>query len=261
MKNCFYLSLAIPVIFAVSCKTKTSTDTGDTAKRTVFFDKTGMDTTVKPGDDFFSYANGNWIKKTVIPPSEMGWGSFFVVEDENEKDLHKILDNISAQDNTAGSAAQKVADLYISGMDTTTIDKLGYDPIKPELAKISTVKDYKDLVKLAAERFKDGNGFLFGFYISPDDKISTKNTAHFDQTGLGLPDRDYYLKTDTASVKIRAKYVEYIAKLFTLTGTDAPTANKKAADILKLETEIAKSHSTQVELRDPIKKLQQAAYI
>jgi len=253
MKNQFYLSLAIPVLFALSCKTKPTADTADTAKRTVFFDKTGMDTTVKPGDDFFSYANGIWNKKTVIPASEAGWGSFFIVEDENERNLHKILDSVSALDNKDGSAAQKVGDLYKSGMDTATIDKLGYDPIKPELAKINTVKDYKDLVKLAADRFKDGSGFLFGFYIAPDDKISTKNTAHFDQTGLGLPDRDYYLKTDTASISIRAKYVGYIAKLFTLTGTDIDAANKKAADILKLETEIAKSHSTQVELRDPVK--------
>ncbi len=252
MKKHHLLWLALPAVVAMSCKSKSGSGDGDSV-RTVFFDKTGMDTTVKPGDDFFSYANGAWMKKTAIPASQSGWGSFYIVDDDNEKNLHTMLEGISKQDNAAGSTEQKVADLYLSGMDTVAIDKRGYDPIKPLLAKAAAIKDYKDLVKMAADRFKEGGGFLFGFYISPDDRISTKNTAHFDQTGLGLPDRDYYFKTDTASVTIRNKYVKYIAKLFTLTGVDAATADKKAADVLKLETAIAQSHSTPVELRDPVK--------
>jgi len=138
-------------------------------------------------------------------------------------------------------------------MDTVTIEKLGYDPIKPQLAKIAAVKDYKDLVKVAADGFKTGDGFLFGFYISPDDRISTKNAAHFDQTGLGLPDKDYYTDTAKEKVKIRAAYVKYIAKLFSLVGVDTATASKKAAGVYKLETEIAASHLAPVELRDPVK--------
>jgi len=245
--------LALPALFALSCTSKSQSGGDDTAKRTVFFDKTGMDTTVKPGDNFFNYANGNWMKSTVIPASESGWGSFYTLYDDNEKNLHKILDDVSSKDNAAGSNEQKVGDLYKSGMDTVTIEKLGYDPIKPQLAKINAVKDYKDLVKLAADGFKTGDGFLFGFYVSPDDKISNKNAAHFDQTGLGLPDRDYYFKADTATVKIRAAYVKYIAKLFALTGVDTATASKKAAGVLKLETAIAQSHLSPVELRDPVK--------
>ena len=108
-------------------------------------------------------------------------------------------------------------------------------------------------MQLSANSYKDGSGFLFGFYVSPDDKISTKNIAHFDQTGITLPERDYYFKTDSASKKIRAEYLKYIAKLFTLTGDDTASAAKKAQDILKLETAIAQSHLTQVELRDPVK--------
>jgi len=254
MKKISYLWLAIPAVCAMSCKSKSGNGSDDTtAARTVFFDKSGMDTTVKPGDDFFSYANGAWMKKTVIPASESGWGSFYVLDDDNEKNLRKILDDVSSQDNATGSVAQKVGDLYKSGMDTVTIDKLGFDPVKPQLAKIAAVKDYKDLVKLAADGFKTGDGYLLGFYVSPDDKISTKNAAHFDQTELGLPNRDYYFKTDTASVKIRNAYVKYIAKLFSLTGVDTATASKKAAGILKLETAIAQSHLTPVELRDPVK--------
>jgi putative endopeptidase len=252
MKTTHLLWLAIPAVFALSCKSKSGPGDEDTA-RTVFFDKTGMDTTVKPGDNFFEYANGNWMKKVVIPASETGWGSFYTLFDDNEKHLHKILDDLSSTDHPAGSNEQKVGDLYKSGMDTVTIEKLGYDPIKPQLAKIAAVKDYKGLVELAADGFKMGDGSLFGFYISPDDRISTKNAAHFDQTGLGLPDKDYYTDTATAKVKIRAAYVKYIAKLFSLVGVDTAAAGKKAAGVMKLETEIAGYNLAPVELRDPVK--------
>eukprot|EP01037_Dinobryon_pediforme_P003729 gene3729-3775_t len=244
--------MALPALMIGACKNKTA-DSSDAPKRTVFFDKSGMDTTIKPGNDFFSYANGKWMKETKIPPSETGWGSFYTLDDDNLKNLHKILDEVSATDNTAGSTQQKVGDLYKSGMDTAAIEKLGYEPVKPLLAKISAVKNYKELVALAADGYKDGDGFLFGFYVSPDDKISNKNVAHFDQTGLDLPNRDYYFKTDSASKKILADYVKYIAKLFTLTGVDAATAAKKADGILTLETAIAQSHLTPVQLRDPVK--------
>jgi putative endopeptidase len=251
MKFSPYLWLAVPAVFAVSCKNKPTLS--EAPARTVFFDKTGMDTTVKPGDDFFSYASGAWMKKTEIPASETGWGSFYTLHDDNQKNIHKILDELTQLNNPAGSKEQKVADFYTSGMDTAAIEKLGYEPVKPLLAKIDAVKDYKQLLDLSAEGFKDGDGFLFGLYVGPDDKISTKNAVSFSQAGLGLPNRDYYFKTDSNSVKIRKAYVKYIAKLFTLTGVDTASAAKQANDILKLETQIANSHSTPVELRDPVK--------
>jgi len=246
-----YLLLAAPVILAAGCKNGSKDASADVPKRTVFFDKSGMDTTVKPGDNFFLYANGKWVKDTKIPGSESSWGLANILYNDNQKNLHTILEDLSKGDNSTGSKEQKVADLYKSGMDTVTIQKLGYEPVKPLLAKIDAIKDYKDLLKLSAESFKDGDGFLFGFYVSPDDKVSSKNVAHFDQTGLTLPEKDYYSKTDSASKKIRDEYVKYIAKLFTLTGVDAKTAAAKADGILKLETAIAKTHRSQVELRDP----------
>ena len=250
MKLNKWVLLAMSATAFAACKHKESSEE---AKRTVFFDKSGMDTTLKPGDDFALYANGNWFRKTKIPASEDGWGSFYILSDDNIKQIHNILEDVSSKNNDAGSLEQKVGDLYKSGMDTATLEKLGYDPIKPLLAKISALKDYKELVKYAADGFKTGDGLLFGFYVSPDDRISTKNVAHFDQTGLSLPDKDYYTKTDTATVKIRAAFVKYIAQLFSFTGVDAATAAKKADGILKLETEIAKSHLAPVELRDPVK--------
>lgn len=245
---------AIPVVILASCsQKKEGASTEDVPKRTVFFDKTGMDTTVKPGDNFYLYASGSWLKKTEIPASQRGWGSFYTLYDDNQKNLHKILDEITKQDNPAGSKEQKVADLYTSGMDTVGIEKLGYEPVKPQLAKINAVTDYKGLISLAADGYKNGDGFLLGFYVAPDDRISNMNIAHFDQAGLGLPNKDYYFNTDSATKKIRAEYVKYIAKLFTLTGVDAASAAKKADGVLKLETLIAKSHLTPTELRDPVK--------
>ena len=245
--------MAIPALILSACNSKSSNTSTDTTKRTVFFDKSGMDTTVNPADNLFLYANGTWLKKTKIPPSETGAGGMYQMAVDNRNELHGILEEVSKQDNAKDSKEQKVGDLYLSGLDTTTMDKLGYEPVKPLLAKINAVTDYKQLVDVVAASFNDGDGFLFGFYVAPDDKNSKKNVAQFGQTGIGLPDRDYYFNNDSATVKIRAEYVKYIAKIFTLTGVDAATANKKAAGILKLETAIAQSHSTPVDLRDPIK--------
>lgn len=250
MKKFFYLALSAMFIAACSHPELTS---NNIPERSVFFDKSGMDTTVSPGENFFLYANGTWVKKTEIPASETGWGSFYTLYDDNIKNLRKILDEVSAKDNDEGSVEQKVGDFYMSGMDTLAIDKRSYEPVKPLLAEIDAIKDYKELLRFAAKNFKDGNGFLFSFYIGPDDRISTKNAVTFQQTGLGLPNRDYYFNNDAATQKIRKEYLNYISKLFTLTGSDSVVSRKAAENILKLETEIAKSHSTPVELRDPVK--------
>ncbi|RKR81471.1 putative endopeptidase [Mucilaginibacter gracilis] len=247
-----YVWLAIPAVVAASCTNKSKTES-DVPVRTVFFDKSGMDTTVNPGDNFFLYASGAWMKKTEIPPSETGWGSFYTLYDDNQKNLRKILDGLAASTNTEGTPEQKVGDLYASGMDTVAIEKLGYEPLKPVLAKIDAVKDYKQLIDYLADGYKDGEGALLGFSVGPDDKISTKYAVNFSQDGLNLPNRDYYFKTDSVSLNIIAQYKKYIAKLFTLTGVNAATATKQADDIFKLETAIAQSHSTPVELRDPVK--------
>ena len=254
MNNKELLWMLVPLVITASCTNKNSSGkSDDVQKRTVFFDKSGMDTTVSPGENFFQYASGKWMKNTVIPASETGWGSFYTLEDDNQKNLHSILEDVSSKNNEAGSVDQKVADLYSSGMDTAGIEKLGYEPVKPLLARIDAVKDYKQLINLAVEGYKDGDGFLIGFAVGPDDKISTKNAVNFYQAGLGLPNRDYYFNSDSATVKIRESYVKYISKLFTLSGMAPADASKKADAILKLETAIAKSHSTPVELRDPVK--------
>lgn len=241
--------LAIGILLFASCKN--NSDSGQ-----FYLDKAGMDTTVQPGDNFFRYANGIWVKNAKIPDDESGWGSFYTLYNENLKKMRTILDETSSKaDHPKGSAAQKVGDFYASGMDTAAIEKLGYDPLKPMLAKIDAVKDYKELLNLLGERMNEGDGDIspVGLYVASDERNSVKNIMIFYQTGTTLPEKDYYTKMDPLTVEKRTKLVEHIAKYFMLTGMDEATAKKAGTDILALETEIAKSHITPVERRDPIK--------
>ncbi|GAB3260851.1 M13 family peptidase [Larkinella harenae] len=231
-----------------ACKTEKE----ETA-RTVFFDKTGMDTTVVPGNDFFSYANGNWLKTTKIPDDQTGWGSFYTLYQENQKKTRTILEEAAAAGAAKGSTEQKVGDFYASGMDTVTIEKKGYEPLKPELAKIAALQDYKQLLNYIAADEADRGGALFGFYVGADDRRSDINRINFSQAGLSLPEKDYYFKTDDETKKVRAAFVNYVTKLFTLTGVDSTTARKKADGVLAFETALAKSHKAAADLRDPIK--------
>ncbi|HCT23666.1 MAG TPA: peptidase M13, partial [Chitinophagaceae bacterium] len=157
------------------------------------------------------------------------------------------------KDHPKGSAEQKVGDFYASGMDTVAIEKAGYAPLKPMLAKIDAVKDYKELLQLLAGNFKEGDGDLLGLYVGADERNSAKNILVMYQTGLSLPEKDYYTKTDSITVMQRNKLVQHIAAYNKLTGMDAAKADAAAAAVLKLETAIAASHLTPVEQRDPVK--------
>ncbi|TDG37450.1 M13 family peptidase [Pedobacter changchengzhani] len=243
-----FLIAGTAILLMASCQNNKK----ENEKKSAFLDPSTMDTTVKPGDNFFLYANGKWFKNAVIPKTEKGWGSFYTLYNDNLKNLHSILENAAKSKAAKGSMAQKVGDFYSSGMDTLAIEKLGDTPIKPVLAKIDAIKNEQDLINFVADGFKEGHGDLLSFDVGADDKISTKNALSFSQGGLTLPDMSYYLDKDDKAKKIRASYIDYIKKLFTLTG-DSLNASKYAADILKLETTIAQSHSTPVELRDPQK--------
>lgn len=223
------------------------------AQKTNYFDKTGMDNTINPADNFFLYANGTWIKNATIPDDQSRWGGFNILYQDNLKKLRTILEEAAAKNNPKGSAAQKIGDYYASGMDTIAIEKLGYEPLKPMLQKIDALKDYKELLHFIAENYATPGIDLIGLNIETDEKNSIKNIITLSQTGLTLPEKDYYVRTDAKTIEQRKKMAEYATTLFTLTGTDLSNAQKAANDILALETAIAKSHSSQVELRDPIK--------
>lgn len=245
MKQLTTLLIGASLAFA-SCKNNTDSS--------AYFDTAGMDTSVHPGDNFFMYANGTWIKNSIIPDDQSGWGSFYTLYDENLKKMRTILDELSAKsDHKPGSNEQKVGDFYASGMDTAAIEKAGYDPLKPMLAKIDAVKDYKELISLLATSYTEGDGALIGMYVGADERNSAKNILNLYQTGLTLPEKDYYTKTDAPTVEKRQKLVEHITNLFVLTGVDKTIATQQATAVLKLETAIATSHLAPVELRDPIK--------
>lgn len=223
----------------------------DDLKRSRGLDLSGMDLTVSPREDFFLYANGAWLKKTEIPASETSWGSFNILRSENQKNIKDILEEAAKSKAPAGSVQQRVGDFFVSGMDTVTIEKRGYTPIKPILAEIDKIKDYKELLHYSATHPLEGGNTFVGIGIGTDAKNPDAYVVSLRQTGTGLPEKDYYTKTDESTVKIRTAYKKYITTLFTLTGTEPAKATQLADDILALETQIATSHMGRIEMRNP----------
>ncbi|WP_337968786.1 M13 family metallopeptidase [uncultured Flavobacterium sp.] len=211
---------------------------------------TGIDSTLRPGDDFFKYVNGKWYDSVQIPASQAGVGVYMFMNYPQRMRLQGILDSISQSKNEAGTIAQKVGDFYASGMDTVTIDKRGYTPIKPLLAKIDAINDLPSLMNFVANEVKVNNSSIIGFGVSPDEKNSSMNIAQIYQTGIGLPDRDYYFKSDSSTVAIQKSYKKYLATLFQQIGSDAKEAEKNANLVYDIDKQLAVSHKTKVELRD-----------
>ena len=197
---------------------------------TKFIDPANMDLSVKPGDNFFEYANGTWIKKNDIPAKETRWGSFNILHQENTDKLLKLLNEVSSTPGQPkGSLKQRVGDLYASGMDSLAIEKRGYGPIKPDLARISKITDLNGVInEMIVQRVNGDGSPLFGSGVGADSKHPTVNIVEFRQGGTSLPDRDYYLKDNARNQKIQNAYKKYITTLFTLTGTNADDAAKNA---------------------------------
>jgi len=218
-----------------------------------FIDPANMDTSIKPGDDFYDYANGTWIKNNPIPGKETRWGSFNILHQDNTDRLLGLLKEVSeTPGQPKGSLKQRVGDLYASGMDSVTIEKHGYTPIKPDLQRIDQINDLNGVInELVYERVNGEASPLFRFGVGQDDKHPTVNIVGFDQGGTSLPDRDYYLKSDARTLKIQDAYKKYIISLFMLTGTSDDDAQKNAATILSIETVLAKAQLSRVAMRDP----------
>ena len=241
MKKLLYFSLAM--LLAAACKQTTDTN----VKHVVL---SGIDYSKKPGDDFFTFANGIWYDTAKIPGTQAGVGSYSFMNYPQRIRLQAILDSVSKVNNLAGSIAQKVGDFYASGMDTTTINKRGYEPIKPILAGIDAITDVPSLMKFVAEEQKVGDGSIIGIYVAPDDKHSAINIVQLSQTGIGLPERGYYFRTDSSTLAIQKAYKKYLTTLFELTGSDAATAEKNASIAYEIEKQLASAHKTNIELRN-----------
>lgn len=224
-------------------------------------DPKSMDPSVNAQDNFFLYANGGWIKRTEIPPQYSRWGSFNELIEKNNDALHAIAEKaMSTQvDPRLAPEVQKVGDYYASGMDEKKIESLRAKPLESEFKNIDAIKDRNDLLKEIARLHGMGIGALFNFSSGQDDKDSSHDIAQANQGGLGMPDRDYYTKTDDDSKKLREQYVDHVAKMLTLTGQPATAAGENAKKILALETKLAEASRTRVELRDPQKNYNKMA--
>ena len=209
------------------------------------FDEAAMDKSVKPGDDFFRYVGGTWMKNTPIPADRSSWGSFNILAAKSEEDVKNLVEEIAHKKNPAGSIEQKVADYYNSYLDTAKIDALGMAPFEADLARIANVKTHEEAVALIGEPGFPGNTPV-GWFIGLDEKDPDRYAINVGQAGLGMPDRDYYLKPDQKFAETRAAYRAYIEKMLTM----AKYANAGAAAdaIMATETKIA-------ELSWPIEKL------
>lgn len=203
------------------------------------FDVEGMDPMVRPGDDFFRYGGGSWMKNTGIPPDRTSWGAFFALRAKAEADVKAILDDLIQRPHEPGSSEQKIADFYTAWLDTAAIEKAGLDPIQANLAEIAGAGSHEEIARLTA-RVDIGAGGPVSIDIWADDKDPDRYTVNVSQAGLGMPGRDYYLKTEPAFTDARDRYRTYIEGMLSLAGYPEPAP--AAAGILSLETAIAALH-------------------
>ena len=208
---------------------------------------------VRAQDDFFQHLNGKWLKTVEIPADKSSWGAFYKLHDDTQPQLRAIIEKSAAVKNApAGSEVQLIGDFFASYMDEARLEQLGVAPLNSELDRIAAIKDKADLPATFARLGRLGVTVPFGFYIHQDAKDSTRYVADLYQGGLGMPDRDYYLKADDAKLAdTRAKYQQHVEKMLALSGDKNAAANAKA--IVELETELARVQWTKVENRDPIK--------
>jgi putative endopeptidase len=217
------------------------------------FDTANLDKTCKPCDDFFQFAMGGWMKNNPIPPEYSTWGSFTVLADKNQQALRQILEAAEKSAAPSGSNERKVGDFYGSCMDTAAIETAGTKPIDATLQRIAETKSARELPALAAQLQQQGVGVMFRFTSNQDAKDSTQVIATALQGGLGLPERDYYLRDDDKSKKLRDDYTKHVAKMFELLGDSSNKAETEAMTVLNLETSLAKASMSNVDLRDPDK--------
>ena len=211
------------------------------------------DTSLSPGQDFFRFANGTWLKNNPVPASESIWSIYNLVQEETYSRLKEISVAAAGASNAEpGSAMQKIGDFYASAMDTTAIEKNGIAPLQPELDRINAITDVKSLLPEVANLSAITDAF-FGLYIGQDSKNSGKMAVYVYQAGIGLPDRDYYFNTDARTLNIRKEYIKHITRMMQLLGEDEATAEKHSKMVMKIENELAAKSRKLEALRDPYK--------
>lgn len=219
------------------------------------FDTRDIDTKVRPQDDFYHYVNGTWLAKNPIPPHESRWGSFLILRYDTEKKLRALVTKLVKQPRRIGrgpdpSASGMVRDFYCSGLDMQKRNARGLTPLAPWLTRIEKIKDVPSLAEAMAHLEKIGGGGPWGIMIDQDMNNSEKYIVHIHQSGIGLPDRDYYLKSDAESVRVRTAYERHLEAMFALMGKSKAEAKKDREVVMRIETAIAKISMTKEDLRD-----------
>ncbi|MCC3156662.1 M13 family metallopeptidase [Hymenobacter sp. 15J16-1T3B] len=218
-----------------------------------------LDTTARPGDDFFQYANGTWLKQHPIPASESNWGIGKEVQNEVYARLRALSEDAAKANAKAGSTQQKIGDFWGTGMDSVAINKQGAAPLKAELDRIAAIRSGADVPAEVARLQMIGVDALIGPYVGQDAKNSEKMALHLYQSGLGLPNRDYYFNKDTRTRNIRQQYGRHVQRMFQLLGQDSATAKQNSARVVALETKLAASSRKLEDLRDPYRNYNKMA--
>ncbi|GMG85767.1 M13 family metallopeptidase [Biformimicrobium ophioploci] len=249
MKKAFALSA---MLLAISgCEQKVTAPAADTAQLKSGIELEHMDTSVKPGDDFNAFVNGNWIKNTEIPADKSRFGSFNILRDQSQEHVKAIIEASATGDFPAGSDEQKVGDLYKSFTDMETRNQLGITPLAGDFERIAQIGNHADLAVYFAEANKTGVDLPFGIGQYADLKNPSAYMVFTWQGGLGLPDREYYFKESEKSEQVRSAYRQHIAKMLTLTGiTEADKAEEAGALIYALEERLAGEHMKKEQARD-----------
>jgi endothelin-converting enzyme/putative endopeptidase len=217
------------------------------------FDASAIDRSVNPCDDFYQFTCGGWLARNPVPPDRSRWGRFAELAERNLETLHQILEKTSAPQPRRSAVDQLIGDYYASCMDEAAVEAKGLAPLKEDLDAIAGLKSKADLPALVARLHGEGVGALFRYGSLPDFKESTLYIAGVDQGGLGLPDRDYYLKDEERFAKVRQQYVPHVRKMLELLGDPPEAAAREAETVLQIETALAKAALDRVQRRDPAK--------
>jgi putative endopeptidase len=251
MKKIIIGLLTLALLQGCSSKVK---NTNETVKKYPAFNVQNMDTTIKPGDDFFTYTNGTWLKNNPIPADKKSRSSFDELFEKNRHDIREIImEAAAAKDIHAGSNTEKIGTFYNSGMDSVSIDQLGITPLKMFFDKIESIHNISDVQSVGAFFQTYQINSFFAVFSNQDSKNSTSVIAQCFQAGIGLPERDYYFNTDESTKKIREKYLIHLTKMFELLKDEPKVAGKNAETVMKMETQLAKASFTNVENQDPQK--------
>jgi predicted metalloendopeptidase len=249
----FWAPGALSALLLTSCATSPQpTDSeaaAQAAPRKLGVEVKNFDTSVRPQDDFYKYVNGSWVKNTLIPADRARYGTFIELADKSEAALKSIIEEAAATKGLQpGSDTQKVGDLYLSFMDTPRIESQGLEPIRADLQRVAAVKSADEFPELFAELYRVGVQTPLVMFVNQDAKQATRYIAYVSQSGLGLPDRDYYSKEEPRFVQVRAAYQVYVEKLLALAGEKDAAAAAKA--IIALETKLAEKSWDRVRNRD-----------